>query len=287
MARAIWSGALSFGLINIPVEIMSAEKRTDLRFHLVDSRDQSRVRYERVNAETGEEVPWKDIAKAFEYQKGSYVVFDEKDFKEAAPESAGTIDIEGFIDMEEIGPEYFERPYFLIPGKKADKGYVLLRETLKQQKKVGIARVVIRTREHLTMLLSRGDALMLMVLRYPQELVVADTYAFPDKASKTYRITPKEIEMARQLVDSMSSVWQPKNYRDEFREKLAKMVALRVKKKGGKLKAKPAGPATESSGKVVDFMALLKKSIDTNRRTPAKRATSAKTPIRRKTKKTA
>jgi DNA end-binding protein Ku len=164
---------------------------------------------------------------------------------------------------------------------------VLLRETLKQQRKVGIARVVIRTREHLTMLMPKGEALMLMVLRYPQELVSPDAYSFPDKAVKTYRVSPKEIEMASHLVESMSSPWDPKAYRDEFREKLAKMVELRVKKKGGRVKVKGTEPALERSGKVVDFMSLLKKSIDSNRRTPARQAPAKKAAVRKKTQKTA
>src|SRR5690348_10083829 len=132
MARPIWSGTLSFGLLNIPVQLMSGERSTDLSFRMLDARDKSPIRYERVNAETGEEVPWKDVVKAFEYDKGSYVVLEQEDIREAAPESHDAIDVEAFVDAAEIGPQYFEKPYVLVPAQKAEKGYVLLRETLKK-----------------------------------------------------------------------------------------------------------------------------------------------------------
>src|SRR4030095_9709088 len=140
MARPIWNGTISFGLLNVPVQLHSGERSLDLHFRMLDSRDNSPVRYERVNSETGEEVPWKEIVKGFEYSKGSYVVIDEEDIRKAAPESTGT---------DEIDRMYFEKPYYLVPGKKAEKGYVLLREVLAKTGKVGIARVVIRTRQYL------------------------------------------------------------------------------------------------------------------------------------------
>ena len=147
MARPIWTGSLSFGLLNIPVSLMSGERRTDLSFRMLDSRDKKPIRFERVNADTGEEVPWKDIVKAFEYDKGSYVVIEKEDIAAAAPESHESVDVETFVDAASINLRYFEKPYVLVPGKKAEKGYVLLRETLKNSGKVGIARVGIRTRE--------------------------------------------------------------------------------------------------------------------------------------------
>jgi len=149
MARPIWTGTLSFGLLNVPVSLMSGERKTDLSFRMLDSRDRKPIRFERVNADTGEEVPWKDIVKAYEYDKGSYVVLDEADIKSAAPESHETVEVESFVDASQIDPRYFEKPYLLVPGKKAEKGYVLLRETLRSTGKVGIARVVVRTREYL------------------------------------------------------------------------------------------------------------------------------------------
>ncbi len=276
MAKPIWSGAISFGLLHIPVQLMPAEKRIDLHFRMLDHRDNARIRYERVNADTGDEVPWKDVVKAFEYDKGSYVVIDKADLKAAAPESAESVDIEAFVDAAEISSRYYEKPYFLVPTKKSEKGYVLLRETLRELGKAGLARVVIRTREYLALVAPEDEALVLYLIRYPQELLPVDSYSFPARSTKAYRISPKELEMARTLVTSMTGVWQPKEYRDEFRERLSKTIQARIKKKGGvrsKAAAKPgADEADSGDGKVVDFMALLKKSIATNKRTPAKAA---------------
>ena len=189
MARPIWTGTISFGLLNIPIRLMTAERRVDLHFRMLDSRDQSPVRYERVNAETGDEVPWKDIVKAFEYDKGSYVVMEKEDFDKAAPESTESVDIEAFIDPAQIGPEYYEKPYYLVPNKKAEKGYVLLRDTLRQSGLAGLARVVIRTRQYLSLILPREDALILILVRFPQELVPAEEYDFPSAEQGSYRIS--------------------------------------------------------------------------------------------------
>jgi DNA end-binding protein Ku len=284
MPRPIWTGTISFGLLNIPIRLMTAERRVDLHFRMLDSRDQSPIRYERVNAETGEEVPWKDVVKAFEYDKGNYVVMEKEDFKKAAPDSAESVDIEAFVDPAEIGPEYYEKPYYLVPTKKAEKGYVLLRETLKRAGLAGLARVVIRTREYLSLVLPRGDALVLILLRFPQELVPADEYDFPEKSSDAYRINDKELEMAKSLVESMASKWAPKEYRDEFRLRLQKVIEARVHSRGGKVKVEEEEEAAaDTATNVVDFMSLLKKSIDSNKRTPAKgESTPKKVPAKKR-----
>ena len=279
MARPIWTGTLSFGLLNVPVSLMSGERSVDLHFRMLDSRSKTPVRYERVNAETGEEVPWKDIVKAFEYEKGSYVVLDPDDIKSAAAESHETVEVNTFVDAESIGPEYFEKPYFLVPGKKAEKGYVLLRETLKRTGKIGIARVVIRTREYLSAVMPRDNALVLLLLRYPQELVDAEEYKIPQGAASSYRISAKEIQMAEQLIDSMSDKWNPGDYRDEFRDRLRKVIEKRLKSEG--VVTPPENDDTKipegASTNVVDFMALLQKSLASKKRTPAgKRAAPAK-----------
>lgn len=277
MPRPIWTGAISFGLLNIPIRLMTAERRVDLHFRMLDSRDKSPIRYERINAETGDEVPWKDIVKAFEYDKGNYVVMEKEDFKQAAPESSESVDIQAFIDPTELGPEYFEKPYYLVPSKKAEKGYVLLRETLNQAGLAGLARVVIRTREYLSMVVPRGDALVLILLRFPQELVPADEYDFPQNKPSSYRISSKELDMAKSLVESMVSRWNPKDYQDEFRARLQKVIEARVRSKGKKVHVEEEETTSgESAANVVDFMSLLKKSIDSNRRTPAKKKSVSK-----------
>ena len=179
MARPIWNGTISFGLLNVPVQLYSGERTVDLHFRMLDSRDNSPVRYERVNSETGEEVPWKELVKGFEYSKGNYVVLDEADIRKAAPQSTETVEIEAFVQRDQIDPMFFEKPYYLVPSKKAEKGYVLLREVLAKTGKVGISRVVIRTRQYLAALSPRGDALMLDLMRFPQEIVKADEFSLP------------------------------------------------------------------------------------------------------------
>ncbi|KAA0070277.1 Ku protein [Rhodanobacter sp. T12-5] len=281
MARPIWTGTLSFGLLNVPVSLMSGERSVDLHFRMLDSRSNTPVRYERVNAETGEEVPWKEIVKAFEYQKGSYVVLEPEDIKSAASEGREAVEVKAFVEADSIGVEYYEKPYVLVPGKKAEKGYVLLRETLKRTGKVGIARVVIRTREYLSAVMPRGHALILMLLRYPQELVDVDDYKIPQGAATEYRISPKEIDMAEQLIASMSDEWKPEDYRDEFRDRLRKVIEKRMKSKG--VVTPPAEDEADmpenAATNVVDFMALLQQSLASKKRTPAK--SSAAKPTRK------
>jgi DNA end-binding protein Ku len=284
MARPIWNGTISFGLLNIPAQLYAGERGVDLHFRMLDSRDNSPVRYERVNSETGEEVPWKEIVKGFEYSKGSYVVIDEKEIRKAAPESTEAVEIEAFVRAEEINPMYFEKPYYLVPDKRAEKGYVLLREVLKKTGKVGIARVVIRTRQYLGALMPQGDALVLNLMRFPQELVSADEFTLPSGTAKSYRVTPKEAEMASQLIDSMTAKWQPEDYKDEFRAKLRKIIDEQIARQSGKkvkaTKVEEAEPA-QASTNVVDFMALLKRSLEKKGHAPAGRA-----PPRRAARKT-
>lgn len=261
MARPIWNGTISFGLLNVPVQLYSGERSVDLHFRMLDGRDKKPIRYERINTETGEEVPWKDIVKAFEHSKGHYVVLDEKELRAAHPEATETVEIEAFIDEDAIDPPFFEKPYFLVPAKKAEKGYVLLREVLKKSKKIGIAKVVIRTRQYLAAILPLDNALVLNLMRFPQELVPADEFKLPESGVAKYRITAKELEMATALVQSMATRWNPADYKDDFRAKLRTLVNSRVAKgKRGKKQAVIAEPAPAGSN-VVDFMALLKKSI--------------------------
>ncbi len=279
MARPIWNGTLSFGLLNIPVALMPGERRVDLHFRMLDARNKAPVRYERVNADTGEEVPWKDIVKAFEYSKGNYVVLEPDDIRDAAPQSKESVDVEAFVDASQIGPAYFEKPYVLVPGKKAEKGYVLLRETLRDAGKIGIARVVIRTREYLCAVMPEGRALMLILLRYPQELIDVQDYRIPEGELSDYRISGQEMEMAAQLIASMGAEWKPEEYKDEFRQRLSDVIKKRMK--ANKVSHRPDDELDEAvpenaATNVVDFMSLLKQSLATNKRTPAKAAPQSK-----------
>ena len=264
MARPIWTGTLSFGLLNIPVRLMAGERRVDLSFRMLDSRNNARVRYERVNEETGEEVPWKEIVKAFEYDKGAYVVIEEDDIAAASPERRETIDIDVFVDAAEIGPEYFDKPYVLEPAAKAEKGYVLLRDVLARTGKAGIGRVVIRTREYLAAVLPRDDALVMLVLRFAQELVDPEEYRLPEGKSGKWKISEREVEMAEQLISSMSGEWDPDQFKDDFRVRLQKVIEERVRSKSivqdedHEDERPPEGAATN----VIDFAELLKRSLE-------------------------
>lgn len=227
-------------------------------------------------------MPWKEIVKAFEYDKGSYVIVEEQDIRSASPESHETVEVETFVDAADIDPRYFEKPYILVPGKKAEKGYVLLRETLRDTGKVGIAKVVIRTREYLAAVMPQGDALILLLLRYQQEVVDPQDFKLPAGAVGEYRITPKEQEMARQLIESMSGTWQPEDYHDEFRGKLEQLLRKRIQEKGGTTKVDIEPPQHEdATTNVVDFMSLLQKSLQANTRTPAKKSSASAAPAKK------
>lgn len=277
MARPIWTGTLSFGLLNVPVSLMSGERRVDISFRMLDSRDRKPIRFERVNAETGEEVPWKDIVKAFEYDKGSYVVVEKEDIASAAPQTHDSIDVEAFVERDEISVRFYEKPYVIVPDKKAEKGYVLLRETLRDTGRAGIARVVIRTREYLCAVVPEGEALLLMMLRYPQELVDPAEYRLPGGKPADYRISRRETEMAASLIESMSVPWRADDYQDEFRGRLEAIIRERLKAKGATTRIIDEHTEPEdATTNVVDFMALLQKSLEENKRTPAGKRKPAK-----------
>ncbi len=285
MARPIWTGIISFGLLNVPVSVHSAVKSVDLHFRMLDSRDNKPIRYERVNAETGKEVPWKDIIKAFEYQKGNYVVLEKEDFDAVAPQGKETIEIENFVSRSAINPMFYEKPYFLAPGKKAEKGFVLLRETLRDLDRVGVGYVIIRARRYLAMVMPQDDALILNLLRFPQEVIATDELKFPNADLKALRITPKEMTMAAQLVESMTADWNPTNYTDDYRERLSEVVEKRLAHKENLVKEDDAQEDVPENAatNVVDFMALLKKSIDKSSK-PGKTVSKTKTPTKTKAK---
>lgn len=266
----IWKGHISFGLVSIPVEVYSAEKRTELHFHLLDSRNKARIHYSRINDETGKEVPWDKIVKAFEYSKDKYVILDDADFKQAAPAVTKTIDIESFVNINEIDYVFFEKPYYLVPEKTGEKGYILLRETLKKTKKVGIAKVVIREKQYLAAILPVKNAILLNLLRFNQEIRPLEDFHFPDKSLKTYRISDKEIAMAEQLVKGMSGKWEPEAYHDDYREKLLKWIE---KKRKTRNKTVTAEKEVSYADNTIDFMAALKKSLESVKHAePSKKA---------------
>ena len=263
MARGLWKGAISFGLVNVPVELHSAQKRSsELDLTMLDRRDMAPVGYKRVNKASGKEVPWEDVVKGYEYEDGRYVVLSEEDFRRANPELAKTVDIVAFVERAEIAPQYFETPYYLGPGKRGEKAYALLREALHKAGKVGIARVVIRTKQYLAALVPQGEALMLNTLRYHAELKGAGDLEIPEKVRHA-KVSAKELDMALRLVDDMSGAWQPEKYHDTYHEDLLARIEEKVKAGQTEEITEPEKPAKgEKGGEVIDLMALLKKSVE-------------------------
>jgi DNA end-binding protein Ku len=259
MPRPIWKGYITFGLVNIPVVLFSAEKKSDIQFKLLDSRTKARVRYKRVNEDTGKEVPWAEVVKGFEYDEGNYVLLPESDLKAIAGENSKTIDIDNFIEAKSLDIMLYEKPYYLVPDKKGDKGYVILREVLSNTKKVAIAKVIIHTRQYLCVLMPHADALVLNVMRYYQEIRPASEFDIPSGDIKKYKITSKELDIAKQLVDSMTSKWKPDSYEDEYRKALEEYIEEKIHhtKPNSKMKKRAGGKSTN----VIDFVSLLKKSI--------------------------
>ncbi len=258
MTRPVWKGYISFGLVAIPVSLYSGEERNELRFHLLDSRDKSRIHYERISTETGREVPWDKVVKAYEFKKGNYVILEE-DFKKSAPEGFKSIDIEEFVNLNEINSLYFDRPYYAVPDGANQKAYILLREALKKTQKVGVAKIVIRTKQYLAIVLPSNNALILNLIRFKQELKNEEEFALPKGGLKTYRIHESEITMATELINNMTKPWKPEKYHDEYREILMKWIDQSVK---GKKVTKKAEEKTKiKADDVIDFMSLLKKSL--------------------------
>ena len=270
MARGLWKGAISFGLVNVPVELHSAKRRaSELDMTMLDKRDLAPVGYKRVNKATGKEVPWAEVVKGYEYQNDKYVVLSDEDFRRANPEAAKTVDIQAFVELADIAPQYFETPYYLIPGKRGEKAYALLRDTLKKAGKAGIATVMIRTKQYLAALIAQDELLVLNTLRYHDELKKASDFDIPD-----VKVSAKEMDMAMRLVDDMADKWQPARYKDTFKDDLLKRIEEKVDAGQTEEITEPAKGAREpKSADVVDLMSLLKKSIE---KKPAKRASHGK-----------
>ena len=259
--RPIWKGTINFGLVNIPVALYSAEADNSIDFDLLDKRDFSRVRYRRVNEKTGREVPWEAIVKGYEYKKGEYVALTDDDFIKANVEATQSIDILDFVDAADISPVYFDKPYYLAPLKNGERAYALLREVLRRTGKVGIARVVIRTREHLAALLPNGPLLILNLLRFPHELRDPSTLDVPETGAAAG--SNQELKMAEQLVETMAGKWNPKKYRDEYHQDLLRLIDKKIK--SGQTKAigpAEAAPRPKPQGKVIDIMHLLRQSME-------------------------
>lgn len=283
MQRAIWQGSISFGLVQIPVGLFGAEDRDELNFDLLDRRDMSPVGYQRINKTTGEPVAWDDIVKGYEYEGGRYVTVDKQDFERANVKATRTIDIVHFTDPAALDTLYFEKPYYILPDERGAKPYVLLREALRRQNKIGIARVVIRTREHLAAVLVHGDVLVLELLRWPSELVPDTELELPHDGARA--VSAAELRLAERLIVETTEPFAPEAFHDTYREDLLRLIHRKIEE-GDKIYAEPL-PAPDDPTEVVDIMVLLRRSLGQAPDARAPKAAALPAPRRTATKTTA
>ncbi|HVK61751.1 MAG TPA: Ku protein, partial [Bdellovibrionales bacterium] len=262
MPRGIWSGAISFGLINIPVVVLTAKQQERLSFRMLDKRDHSPIGYRQINKTTGKEVDRKDIVKGYEYQKNQFVIITDQDFKKANPKATQTIDIEDFVALDDLDPLLFDTPYYLVPGKNGEKGYVLLRSVLEKTKRAAVGQFVIRNKQHLVAMMTRGDYIILETLRYAHEIrEVKEAKFLEDIDLEKIRISAKEIKMAESLVADMTTKWNPEKYKDTYQTDLRKRIEAKIK--SGETEAAPEteeAPAPTNTN-VTDLMPLLERSL--------------------------
>jgi len=251
----MWKGSIAFGLVNIPIELYSATRDHRPKFRLLHAKDEEPVRYERVCQKEGKPVAWEDLVKGYEYAKNQFVVLTKDDFKTAAVEKTKTIDIMDFVDPDAIDERYFETPYYLLPGKGAERAYALLREAIRDSARIGIAKIILRDAQHLAAVEAIGDALVLTMMRFSDELADLGEFHFPKKTE----IRAAELNMAKQLIASLESKWDPDKYTDEYKENLLRVINAKLKGKAPKLIAEDHGP---NQAEVVDLMARLRASLE-------------------------
>lgn len=255
---SIWKGSLTFGLVHVPVEMKTAVRSDHISFRMLHAEDMSPIKYERVCQADGEPVPWNEIVKGYEYTKGKFVVLTDEDFKKAALDDSRTIDIIDFVREDEIDPRFFETPYYLIPTKGGDKPYALLREAMRESGVVGVGKVIIRRTQHLAGVRVIGDALVLEIMRFANELVDIKEYSFPSHES----LREQELTMAKQLVENLAEPFEPEKYNDDYRSNLMKLI--RAKMKGKKVTAAEPLPEEEDTT-VLDLMSRLQASLEEGR----------------------
>lgn len=262
MAHPIWKGSISFGLVNIPVGLFSAQgKEAKLDFNLLHKKDLSPIGYKKINKRTGEEVAPNEMVKGYELEDGNYVVLTDEDFNRANAKATQTVEILDFVDLDRIHPVFFEKPYFLAPVGRGAKGYALLRSALKKSGKAGVAKVVIHSREYLGVVVPYGKALVLDLLRYAGELKDPKELELPEEELDKLGVSEKEMEMAQRLIESMIADWEPGKYRDTYREEL-KGYIRRKAEAGETARVEEAPEAPRPSAEVIDLMSLLKKSVE-------------------------
>jgi DNA end-binding protein Ku len=262
--RALWRGAVSFGLVFIPVHLYSAARDSTLDLDMLDKRDFAPVGYQRYNKNTGKVVEWGDIVKGYQYRKGEYVALSDEDFRQANVEASQTIDIESFADRDAIPPEYFELPYFLEPAAGGDKTYALLREALIKSDKVAIGSFVMRSRQHLCAVVAQERALLLNTLRFAEELRPAAELDLPPANARSAKISSRELDMAARLIEEMSGAWKPEAYEDTYRKDLMRRIREKIRKRQTHVLTPPADEEDEAprSAQIIDLTAILQKSLE-------------------------
>jgi DNA end-binding protein Ku len=267
MPRALWKGAITFGLVYIPVELYPAEKRNTLDLTMLDRRDMNPVGYQRINKESGKVVPLGEIVKGYEYEKEQYVVLTDEDLRKANVEATQTVNIVSFVQADEIPLVHYDTPYYLVPEKRGEKTYALLREALKRTGKAGIANVVIRSRQHLAALAPINSMLVLDTLRYGYEIRPVSEHDVPEGSLKALDIHEKELSMALKLMEEMTEEWNPEKYRDTYRDDILARVQEKIKTGQTEVITEPEeSKEAPRSAEVIDLMSLLKSSIDKRRR---------------------
>ena len=268
MAHAIWSGSINFGLVTIPVKLFSAVRANDLSFNMLHAKDEGRIKYERICSIENTPVPWDEIVKGYEYEKGEYVILTDDDFKKVNPEATQSVDIVEFVELEKIDPMFFDKPYYLEPTKQGRHAYALLREALANAGKVAIARVVIRTKETIAAVKPSGNALVLELMHWANELVDQSDLEFPADV----KLPDPEMKMAKMLIDSMSvEAFEPEKFTNKYHNELMEMIEARAA--GKELPAPKKAPA--ASGRIVNLMDVLQQSLDESKRKRSERKTAA------------
>jgi DNA end-binding protein Ku len=278
MARALWKGSISFGLVNIPIELHTAVRDHRPKFRMLHAKDKSPVRFERVCIRDGHPVGWEDLVKGYEYQKGHFVVVTKEDFQAAAVEKTRTIDIIDFVKSDEIDDRYFETPYYLVPAKGGERAYALLREAIRQSERVGVAKFILRDAQHLAAVEAIDQALVLTIMRFSDELAETGAFEFPSAAN----IRKPELDMAMSLVNSLAAEWDPAKYTDQYRENLLKIIQAKLK--GKKVDLEEVSEPRQAE--VVDLMERLRRSLEQSggARAPKARARSTKRPSKKRAK---
>ena len=279
MARALWTGSLSFGLVNIPIEIHTAVRDKGPHFRMLRRTDKSRIHFQRIAETDGEVVEWDDIVKGYEVAKGQYIVLTPEDFEKAALKKDRVIDIQDFVKADAIDDRFFDKPYYLLPGKGGDKAYALLREAIKDSGQIGVAKFVLRTQQRLAAIEAIGDALVLSTMRFRDELAKLEEFDFPEAKG----VGKRELQMAQRLIQEFSSEWDAEKYTDDYRHNIMKIVEA----KRDKTRPDLAPEADPQSAQVIDLMERLRKSLGTKRAYTAKAAKGGKSSTPKKAAKKA